>query len=802
MKKIHIFLASSITEFNNERMDIENFIRKVSDKFEDRYGVKIQPLLCENFDDAYTVKRKQEEYNEQIRKSDFCYFIFFTKVGTYTREEFDVARKQFEDTKKPKIYTYFKTLGEDDHAEQSLFDFMEELDKTFGHYYGNFSHIDTLKLRILLNLKLEEMNFLEIKAENGKCVVDGADILPLSNVMEFANNSGLQKLNAELSVIEKEYLKLKPLYAKGGNDSAFYSRYSTVASKRQAIKDEIDNLQKLIFAVSLRMTEDDAKGTITERQKEAYRLFEMGDYEGCMSVLNSDDIDSDFLRERKKLKEQNEAVCRKYIKEHKTAIDILSSMTEYDERFKEIGERYEKILPVILEEGIELDTALEYGRYLLGQNSDEKALSVINTLLPHCDDNKVILSALYNLSGIINQNLNNTDKAEEFYLKSIGLREDLATKDPAKFRSELAVSYNNISIFYKDNNNSKEAIRYCLLAISIYDELSDIYPGKYAGETATIYHNSGVLFDQQGNHEDAEKYFLKAIKLKEALSKENPLKYNPSLAQSYNSAGLFYTNREKYDKAEPYVHSAIKLISEAAKTNPDKYNPDLGAIYFNTGICYANQGIMDKAESYYHNAISIYETLAQNNPAKFSSLLVRVYNAISVFYSSVGLILDSSKYVNLAIDKLKPLYEENPDKFSELLAESYGNAGNLHSSLGDFETAGKYILSGLEIFTSLADKNPDRFLPGLAKGYNNAAVFYKKQNKFSEADSYYKKAMEKFEVLSEKDPDSYLPILAMIMFNYGVFATDYKVLEKALAIAEKYPQNPRCQKIIAYLGQK
>ena len=108
----------------------------------------------------------------------------------------------------------------------------------------------------------------------------------------------------------------------------------------------------------------------------------------------------------------------------------------------------------------------------------------------------------------------------------------------------------------------------------------------------------------------------------------------------------------------------------------------------------------------------------------------------------------------------------------------------------------------MEIFTSLADKNPDRFLPGLAKGYNNAAVFYKKQNKFSEADSYYKKAMEKFEVLSEKDPDSYLPILAMIMFNYGVFATDYKVLEKALAIAEKYPQNPRCQKIIAYLGQK
>ena len=68
---INIFLASSITEFANERMAIENFIRNTSDKFEESYDVKIQPLLCENFDDAYSKIRKQEEYNEKIRKSEF-----------------------------------------------------------------------------------------------------------------------------------------------------------------------------------------------------------------------------------------------------------------------------------------------------------------------------------------------------------------------------------------------------------------------------------------------------------------------------------------------------------------------------------------------------------------------------------------------------------------------------------------------------------------------------------------------------------------------------------------------------------
>lgn len=47
-KVIKIFLASSIVQFANERMSIENFIRNISDKFEENYDIKLQPLLCEN----------------------------------------------------------------------------------------------------------------------------------------------------------------------------------------------------------------------------------------------------------------------------------------------------------------------------------------------------------------------------------------------------------------------------------------------------------------------------------------------------------------------------------------------------------------------------------------------------------------------------------------------------------------------------------------------------------------------------------------------------------------------------------
>ena len=108
MKKIKIFLASSIVELKTERMAIENFIRNISDRFEANYNIKLQPVLCENLDDVYAGRRKQDEYNDEIRDSELSFFIFFTRAGEYTKEEFEVARESFAKNNKPKIYTYFK----------------------------------------------------------------------------------------------------------------------------------------------------------------------------------------------------------------------------------------------------------------------------------------------------------------------------------------------------------------------------------------------------------------------------------------------------------------------------------------------------------------------------------------------------------------------------------------------------------------------------------------------------------------------------------------------------------------------
>lgn len=296
-KIINIFLASSIVEFENERMAIENFIRNISDKFEEHYDVKLQPLLCENFDDAVSKIRKQEEYNKKIRNSELCFFLFFTKVGQYTREEFDVARAKFLDTGKPKIYTYFKVIT-DEKVEQGLYDFMNELDKTLGHYFGMFDHLDTVKLRILLSIKLQEMDFIEIKTDNGKCIVDGNAVMSLENVSEFANNQIFNQLKLEFSETEEKYFKLKAKYADDCCDENTALEYAEIATKRQNLIDSIEGLQKNIFNMSLRMCKDEIHGEITQRQKEAYRLFESGDIEGANRILDFAEIKNEYQRKK------------------------------------------------------------------------------------------------------------------------------------------------------------------------------------------------------------------------------------------------------------------------------------------------------------------------------------------------------------------------------------------------------------------------------------------------------------------------------------------------------------------------
>lgn len=164
MVKQKIFLASS-SELIEDRREFEIFINR---KNKDWIGreVFLQLIVWEDFLDAMSKTRLQDEYNKVIRECDIFVLLCFTKVGRYTQEEFETAFGQFQATGKPFIFTYFKdaeisTANVDLDALISRRAFQEKL-SDLGHFYTNYEATDGLLHHFNRQLdKLAEDGFIK-----------------------------------------------------------------------------------------------------------------------------------------------------------------------------------------------------------------------------------------------------------------------------------------------------------------------------------------------------------------------------------------------------------------------------------------------------------------------------------------------------------------------------------------------------------------------------------------------------------------------------------------------------------------
>ncbi|GJL73401.1 MAG: hypothetical protein NMNS01_26000 [Nitrosomonas sp.] len=166
MNKKKIFLASS-SELKKDRDQFEIFISRKNKDWIDK-GIFLELILWEDFLDAVSQTRLQDEYNKAIQECDIFVMLFATKVGIYTEEEFETAFKQFKSTNKPFIFTYFKEIEISTSSANkkdllSLWSFQEKL-SALGHFYTRYKNIDELTFKFNQQLdKLAANGFIELK---------------------------------------------------------------------------------------------------------------------------------------------------------------------------------------------------------------------------------------------------------------------------------------------------------------------------------------------------------------------------------------------------------------------------------------------------------------------------------------------------------------------------------------------------------------------------------------------------------------------------------------------------------------
>ena len=688
MKNIKIFLVPSSEAVTTDMNEVGDFFRQLNDMYFDS-GIRFTIRNANEMDD--------DELRKDVSDSDLSFFLFFENISEESRKCFDIFFDSFKKKDKPKIVTYFKFIDSPNEMTGDVLSFAKMLGDELRHYYSNYSSIDTLKLGILMQIKVMRLDASRITvSDDGKLCLNGKEIADTKNIPIFAFNERLNELKTKEEELTKEWGRLRTLRMDDPNNEELYFEFSKVATERDDTRKALREFEDFLLNKSEELATQ--KGEVSPRQAEACRLLEMGDIDGACELLPLDEIFNDISR-NERLADNAAARMEENVDELATRITALKMKGLNKDIVAEIRKIYEKIYDLCCTKHAGWSKLYDYAAFLENQNDYAKAIEVAEKLNWYYSDpsskvDKNKLAELFILLGLLYKAQNNPHKAEVCLLAAKKEMERLVLKDTEAYESNLATVYNVIGGFYDEKGRLEEAEKYYLDAIEIRNRLVEKDVDAYEPNLATSYSNIGSFYDEQGRSEEAEKYLLVAIEIRERLVKKNADAHESDLAMSYNNAGVSYHKQGQLEKAEKYYLAAIEIYERLVKKNADAYEPNLAASYSNAGSFYNDyidreclekpeNGCFDrtiiceyfarKAKKYYFAAMEIYERLVKKNADAYEPGLANIYNNIGEFYIVQGCLGKSKKYLLNAIEIREHLIEKDAEAYELSLTESYFN---------------------------------------------------------------------------------------------------------------------------------
>ena len=216
--------------------------------------------------------------------------------------------------------------------------------------------------------------------------------------------------------------------------------------------------------------------------------------------------------------------------------------------------------------------------------------------------------------------------------------------------SNLAAGYNNVGYAYDDLGDHQKALEYNLKALAIRERvLPEDHP-----DLALSYNNVGRTYGALGDHQKALEYKLKALAIRERMLPED----HPDLAISYGNVGSTYRAMGEPQKALEYD---LKVISIFEKVLP-RNHPHLATGYNNVGGTYGDLGDHEKELEYLLKALAIRErVLPGNHPS-----LAHSFNNIACTYYALGRLEEAAVHMRRAADIINrsTLPEHHPHRVS------------------------------------------------------------------------------------------------------------------------------------------
>ena len=707
MTTIHIFLGSSLGELHENRMEIGNYVRKLNDIYRDR-DVYIKLYECEDENAAMVKGRKQEEYNEEIRQSDIFLVLFYNKAGQYTIEEFHEAYKQFQKTGAPAILTCFRQ-GEGYAPEQSVLEFMDELDKQLGHYFKRYTHIDSVKLTLLLQMKLMKLD-VPIEVEESLITVGSTPVLTLKNIPMWAKNADFQSLKEQYQACERAYLDARAVTTDPMTDPVFLRASEQWNEAKKALR----KLEQELFAIALKIEEKNNDGTLTERQRKAYELMEQGDAEGANNILDLREI-LDDVAHAEALAQQADKKLEQHVQEMLQKIEILKTQVQKPSRFEEIQEIFEEAVGIEERNHLTRNALREYVSYLHDQKDYSHAIPLAERYLKYAelDGDKSDVADAANMLGILYTETNRMDEAKQKYLQAKEIQGQLAKENSSKAYQHLAGICNNLGNLYADMSQLELAEQELLCARKIREQLATENPSAYQPDLAMSYNNLGNLYAKTNRLKLAEQEFLRTEKIYKQLAAEQPSVYQSDLARTYYNLGNLYVNTNRMKLAERKYLRAKEIRGRLAIENPEAHQPDLASTCNNLGNLYVETKRMKLAEQEYLQMKKIYKHLATEYPSVYQPNLAEICYTLGALYADTNRLKLAEQEYCQAKEIQDQLVAEQPSEHQPNLAGICCSLGALYLNTYKIKLAKQEFFRAKEIYEQMSKISPEQYMSEL-----------------------------------------------------------------------------------------
>lgn len=252
-----------------------------------------------------------------------------------------------------------------------------------------------------------------------------------------------------------------------------------------------------------------------------------------------------------------------------------------------------------------------------------------------------LVAACQNNLAVSQIQLEEYEKAAEYYQKTLEEYQWLSQEKPETFLPYLAATYASLGILYADKmNRNSEALLAGQKAIALYENLSDRSPDKYLHYLATAYHNSGIYTLETPDWDKASTALMKALELRKKLTESETEAFGADYCVTALNLLELFQRKLEVDKDIQYRERGLQLLTEMQPVleklprTPSLENMKNDFDFFNTyfnGIDAEEIQTLDILEKIRHWDQEIDSTLDIKEKAEFQKLIL---NSLEDFFES------------------------------------------------------------------------------------------------------------------------------------------------------------------------